>query len=81
MSQAKVDRYKYEKAHRKEIMRKEKRKKILSGVLASFIAVAVVGWIGFNVYNSYAETQPRKTCEVKLDSISNYMATLTAQEQ
>lgn len=81
MSQAKVDRYKYEKAHRKEIMRKEKRKKILNGVLASLVAVAIVGWVGFNMYSSYEESQPRKSCEVKLDSISNYMATVTAQEQ
>ena len=51
MSQEKVNRYKEEKANRKEILAKEKRKQAVTKVCAGVIALALVGWIGDSVYD------------------------------
>ena len=53
MSQAKVDKYKQEKANRKEIMRKEKARNTVRKCVAVVVAVVVVGWAGYSAYNSY----------------------------
>jgi len=44
MSQAKVDRYKKEKADRKKTMRKEKIMRNVKRCVAGVIALAIVGW-------------------------------------
>lgn len=52
MSQKKVDRYKEEKAHRKERIAKEKhRQKVTRIVLWAVLAVFLV-WIGYSVYRN-----------------------------
>ena len=48
MSQAKVDRYKEEKANRKKILAKEKRKRITGIICGWVIAVLIVGWAGYS---------------------------------
>ena len=53
MSQAKVDRYKEEKANRKKILAKEKRKRIAGTICGWLIALLIVGWAGYSVYNAY----------------------------
>ena len=53
MSQAKVDKYKQEKANRKEIMRKEKMQRTIRTCVAVVVAVVVAGWAGYSAYNSY----------------------------
>ena len=42
MSQEKVDRYKESKKHRKEEVKKAKRKKVLTKVIGGVVAVAIV---------------------------------------
>ena len=54
MSQAKVDKYKQEKANRKEIMRKEKLQNTIRRCVVGVVAVALMGWIGYSAYNTYA---------------------------
>ena len=72
MSQAKVDRYKEEKANRKKILAKEKRKRI---------AGTICGWvIGYSGYNAYEKSRPIKTIYADLDAINNYMNTLDTEE-
>jgi len=51
MSQEKVDKYKEEKANRKEIMAKQKKKRTISLLCAGVIALALVGWLGYSVVN------------------------------
>lgn len=43
MSQEKVDKYKQEKANRKQIMQKEKRMKVVRKCLYSVIGIALIG--------------------------------------
>ena len=45
MSQEKVDKYKKEKANRKQIMRKERMMGIVRKAVLSVVAIALVGWI------------------------------------
>lgn len=57
MSQEKVERYKQEKAHRKENVEKEKRKKKAGKILTWVVILAVCGGIGGAIgvtfYNDY----------------------------
>ena len=48
MSQEKVDKYKQEKANRKQIMQKEKRMKVVRKCLYSVIGIALIGWLGYS---------------------------------
>ena len=79
MSQAKVDRYKEEKANRKKILAKEKRKRI-AGTICGLIALLIVGWAGYSGYNAYEKSRPIKTIYADLDAINNYMDTLSTEE-
>ena len=50
MSQEKVDRYKKEKANRKQIMRKEKMANLLRKCVVGIVGLILVGWIGYSAY-------------------------------
>lgn len=53
MSQSKVEQKKYEKKHRQEILKKQKRKKFWAKLAAIVIVVAIVGSIaGVKIYNA-----------------------------
>lgn len=80
MSQAKVDRYKAEKANRKEIMKKEKRMKVIRNVTASVVVVAVIGWIGHSGYTSYMNNQPAESAEVDYTAVADYLSNMYAEE-
>ena len=49
MSQAKVDKYKKEKANRKKEMAKQKTEKIIGIICGCAILVAIVGWAGYTI--------------------------------
>ena len=68
MSQAKVDRYKEEKANRKKVMRKEKIRKCAVAV----VAAALVVWIGYSAYNMYESSRPVKEAEVNYQSVDTF---------
>ena len=51
MSQEKVNRYKEEKANRKQILAKEKRHKHMLQFVGIVIALALVCWLGYSVYD------------------------------
>ncbi len=78
MSQAKVNRYKEQKANRKKIMAKEKREKFLWKIGGCAAALVLVGWIGFSAYNKFY-VPPRATYEVDTTAIDEYMNTLTEE--
>ena len=80
MSQAKVDRYKKEKANRKKIMKKEKRLLFLEKAAGCLLGAAVIFWAGYSIYNysqnTETETTQTVTTEVNLDSLYDYYASL-----
>ena len=48
MSQEKVDRYKEQKANRKETMKKKKRASVIRNAVGSVVLVAVIAWVGYS---------------------------------
>ena len=48
MSQEKVDKYKKEKANRKETMRKEKIANKIRKFVVVVVGVALIGWVGYS---------------------------------
>ncbi|MDD6306790.1 MAG: hypothetical protein PUA75_07565 [Clostridiales bacterium] len=80
MSQAKVDRYKEEKANRKKIMAQEKRKHITAVICGWIVAIAIVGWAGYSAYRTYENSKPMETIYANLDAINDYVDGLDAEE-
>ena len=84
MSQEKVDRYKKEKANRKQVMKKEKIQGVIRKCVIAVVVVALVGWIGFSAYDKYDSSRPVKEVQIdyqSVDSFSQELSTLaTAQE-
>ena len=78
MSQAKVDRYKEEKANRKKIMVQEKRKHMLAVACGWAIAIALISWAGYSTYNIYENSKPMQTIYANLDALNNYINSLDA---
>gem|GEM_PF-118794 len=76
MSQAKVERYKQEKANRKKIMAQEKRKRIAAIICGWAVAIAIVGWAGYSAYRTYENNKPMETIYADLDAINDYVDTL-----
>ena len=72
MSQAKVDRYKEEKANRKKIMRKEKIANRLRKCVVAIVAAVLVVWIGYSAYNMYESSRPVKKAEVNYQSVDTF---------
>ncbi len=52
MSQAKVDKYKADKKNRKQIIAKEKRTRIIWGIVGGVIAVALILFIILSIVNN-----------------------------
>lgn len=73
MSQEKVDRYKKEKANRKQIMRKQKMMNAVRKMVLGVLALVLVGWLGFSAWGTYQESQPREVVEVNYDAIDSYL--------
>ena len=77
MSQEKVDRYKEEKATRKQIMRKQKRMHIVRNAVMGLVVLALVGWLGYSAYGLYEEKQPREVAEVDYTAVNAYLQSLS----
>ncbi len=79
MSQAKVDRYKEQKANRKKIMQKEKRERMLWKVGGSLVAVALVAWIGYSAFDKLYEP-PRRFYVADTAAVSDYLSGLSSAD-
>ena len=79
MSQEKVDRYKQEKANRKQIMAREKRMHRLAILCGWVIVIAIVTWAGFSAYRIYENSRPIETIYANLDPINDYINSLNAE--
>ena len=77
MSQAKVDRYKKEKANRKETMKKEKAANAMRKGIVAVAAVALIGWVGYSAYNAYDSYQPNEAVEVDYTAVDNLTTNLS----
>lgn len=77
MSQEKVERYKKEKANRKQIIEKEKKKKLATKFVAGLVLVAIIGWVGYSAYGVIESKKPQVAVSVNLDSVNGYLAGLT----
>lgn len=80
MSQAKVDRYKQEKANRKKTMARQKRLHALSVVCGWLVVIVIVGWAGISAYNIYESNKPVETIYANLDAINDYVNSLDSAE-
>lgn len=81
MSQEKVDRYKEQKANRKELMKKAKRAELIRNCIASVVLVAVIGWVGYSGVTYIIKHQPRPEVDVNYTAVADYVETLTAEEE
>lgn len=80
MSQEKVNRYKEEKAKRKEILAKEKRKQAIAKVCAGVIALALVCWIGYSVYDM-ANRPDTSAVELDVTALDEYLSSMNSEAQ
>lgn len=72
MSQEKVDRYKKEKANRKQNVRKEKLQNVLRKCMVGVVAVLLVGWIGWSAYGMYETKRPKDEVEIDYSAFTNF---------
>ena len=54
-----LNKYKEEKANRKETMKKEKMANAIRKSVVAVVAVALIGWVGYSAYNAYDSYQPK----------------------
>lgn len=80
MSQEKVDKYKEQKANRKEMMIKEKRMRAIRGAVAGVIVVALLGWIGYSAIGKYQDSRPRQVADVDYSAFMEYAQSLSVSE-
>ena len=80
MSQAKVDRYKKEKANRKKTLAMNKIKRKIAIVCGWAVLVAIVAWAGVSGYNYYESKKPSETYYCQTDPLSDYISGLSADE-
>lgn len=84
MSQAKVDRYKEEKRNRAKIIKKQKREWMATKAGLSLVALVMVGWVGFSVYQSFnstdAGTENKPTYTVNTTAIDDFMMDMESAE-
>ena len=76
MSQAKVDRYKAEKANRKKNLKREKAKRGAAAVCGVIVCAAVVCWIGYSAFGYFHSDDTTDTVaqtEINLDSLNAYL--------
>ena len=78
MSQEKVDRYKEQKANRKEIMQKEKCQETVRKTIAAVVCVICIGWIGYSVWG-IANRPDTTGSEVNLDAYTDYLNDLAEE--
>lgn len=78
MSQAKVDRYKQEKANRGQTMKKEKLVRRVEYAAGILVLCLIAVWCGVSVYQKAGEKRAAQVETAELDNtaISDYMASL-----
>lgn len=78
MSQAKVDRYKEEKANRKQNMKKAKVQNFLRKCVVGVVGIILVGWIGFSVARTYENSKPAETAEIDYKAVTEFQKNMNS---
>ncbi len=83
MSQEKVDRYKEYKANKAKIIKKEKRTRRIEYTAALLVAILLVGWFAFSLFQKVEEAKPVEynTYTMNIDSVSDYLSGLDAETE
>ena len=81
MSQEKVDRYKQDKANRKQIMRKQRITNFVRKGVLALVALALIGWLGYSAYDMYESGKERVVAEVNYDSVTDYLNSLARETE
>ena len=82
MSQEKVDKYKKEKANRKQIMRREKMVNLLRKCVVGIVGLILVGWIGYSAYGTYESSKPKEEVQIDYTAVNELQDRLaTVQEE
>ena len=80
MSQEKVDKKKFEKTHRRSLLRKKKFEEFLSIACVCVIAVGIVAWIGFSVYTKVEDSKEANATsqfyEIDSSALQEYLGSL-----
>lgn len=77
MSQEKVDRYKKEKANRKQTMRKERMMSIVRKTVLAVVAVALAAWLEYSAYDIHESNKERAVAEVNYSAVTDYLNSLS----
>lgn len=82
MSQEKVDRYKEYKANKQKIWKKEKRVRRLEYIAALVVAVALLGWFGFSVYQKVSDPGEQSAQVYTMDTtaVDEYLQRIMQEE-
>ena len=73
MSQAKVDKYKNEKANRKKTNARNKVKRVIARIVAAAAVIALVGWGGYSGYQYYEKSRPvNSIMQISVQSVIIY---------
>jgi hypothetical protein len=81
MSQAKVEKYKKEKANRKKTLAREKVQRMIGRVCAWVILLAIVGWAGYSGYQYYEDNRPTETYYADVSALTDYMSSLSTDAE
>lgn len=80
MSQEKVDQKKYDRVHRKALVKKRKIEEAMSIVCVAAIGLFIVAWIGFSIYTKIqtaaAENVTYEYFDIDTTAIQDYFTTL-----
>lgn len=76
MSQAKVDRYKEEKANRKKNMRREKIGNVIRKCLVGVVGLLLIGWIGYSAYDTYDSGKEKEEVEINYNAFEDLQGEL-----
>lgn len=78
MSQAKVDYNKEQKYNRKKLVKKQKIERVIGTIAATLVAVALIGWVGFSMYNKQQSEKAANITKLTLDAsaLSEYTSGL-----
>ncbi len=72
MSQEKVDRYKEEKANRKQNMKKEKAANAVRKCIVTVCGLLLVGWIGYSAYDIYDSGKEPQKVQIDYQSFDTF---------
>ena len=81
MSQAKVDKYKNEKANRKKTNARNKVKRVIARIVAAAAVVALVGWGAYSGYQYYEKSRPVNCYYADISAVSDYLQGLSTDSE